>query len=115
MNLIFNVYFFRCRILKIKPAIKAEDRLFAITDEFTHFDNDRENVVEMDIGTDPSCEKRPLRSSRINHPLVPSLIRRGYRGGQDQVFKSLGILVNSSYHRIDFNIFKPYFPSWQQS
>jgi len=63
-----------------------------IDDEFTHFDNDRENVMEMDTGTDPSCEKRPLRSSRINNPLVPSLTRRGYSGGQGQIFKSLGIL-----------------------
>ena len=67
--------------------------------EFTHFDYDRQDLVEINIGSNSSCKISLLRSSRINHPFIPSLSRRGLRGGQDQIFKSHGILgklVNKS-------------------
>ncbi len=48
--------------------------------------------MEINIGSNSSCKISLLRSSRINHPFIPSLSRRGLRGGQDQIFKSHGIL-----------------------
>ncbi len=74
-------------------------------DEFTHFDYDRQDLVEINIGSNSSCPNDPLdkisllRSSRINHPFIPSL-SRGLRGGQDQIFKSHGIWGKLVLHAV---------------